>query len=123
MMPRPTRRDLLVVIGRLQALVGAPDIYKNGPTDEMYARLDAEIEKYGGPLPWTGEYPGRDACREFGLWCYWGNPQTREALPTPFTPGGQWLECKAEHPSATEDLNRLLQVAHWDKRLRKWVRR
>jgi len=32
-----------------------PEIYRNGPTKAMEAVFDAEIEKLGGWLPWTGE--------------------------------------------------------------------
>ena len=43
-----------------------PDIYNNGPTEEMYNKLDVEIEKLGGRLLWTGLYPGTEECIEFG---------------------------------------------------------
>jgi hypothetical protein len=29
-----------------------PDSYPDGPTDEMYAVFEAEVDKYGGRLPW-----------------------------------------------------------------------
>jgi hypothetical protein len=88
-----------------------PDIFENGPTDEMEARLDAEVAQYGGRLAWTGDWPGAYACREIGLFC----------LDRPVN--GVWHACGRDHPQATEDLNRLCQVARWDKLQRKWVSR
>lgn len=87
-----------------------PEIYERGPTDEMYAPYDAEVERLGGRRPWSGEYPDCDACREFDLWCRWID-------------GRGWIACEKEHPDATENLNRLHLVAEWDRVARKWVRR
>jgi len=86
-----------------------PDIFENGPTEEMEARLDAEVEKYGGRLPWTGEWPDADVCREIGIYNFWG-------------PGGL-VYCSEDHPEAGEDLNRLHMLAVWDKVKRKMVPR
>lgn len=87
-----------------------PDIWHNGPTDEMYAKFDVEVEKYGGRLPWTGEWPGADACREIGIYSFWSET-------------GGWVSCSKDHPRAGEDLNRLHCLASWDKVKRKWVAR
>jgi len=86
-----------------------PDIYENGPTEEMSARLEIEEAKYGGRLPWTGEWPGDDACRELGLYCYW------DAVK-------KWVPCAVDHPDARPDLNRLPRVATWSKEQRRWIR-
>ncbi len=82
-----------------------PEVYMNGPTPEIEAAHDAEIAKCGGPLPWTGEWPGRAECREFGWFCDKDNPRRR---------------CAADDPGATEDLNRLVW-ARWDKEARRFV--
>ena len=67
----------------------------------------AEVAKHGGPLAWTGEWPGDAECRELGWFCdkYTGAPR----------PAG--------HPHATEDLNRLASEARWDRSARRFVRR
>lgn len=99
-----------------------PLVYENGPTEAMLEKLAREEDKYGGRLPWMGEWPNKDACRELGLWCYWGDRETGE--PQDFDPlkrPGKWFPCDKDHPSASEDLNRLPQVAVWDKVGRKWV--
>ncbi len=98
------------------------EIYVSGPTKEMQDRLAKEEEKYGGRLPWEGEYPGLAQCREMNLWCYWGDAETGE--PTEFKPwekSGRWIACDKDHPAAEEHLNRLYEVAVWDKNQRKWV--
>jgi hypothetical protein len=59
-------------------------------------------------LPWDGEWPGKKECREFDLWCRWGPP---------------WIPCDRKHPDATEDLNRLDEVAKWDAAARRYVRK
>ena len=59
-------------------------------------------------IPWDGEWPGAKACREFDLWCRWGPP---------------WIPCDRTHPAATEDLNRLNEVAEWDAAARRWIRK
>lgn len=98
-----------------------PDIYENGATDEMMAKLEAEEAKYGGRLRWTGEWPGKREAREFGLFVRWADPVTGAAREFP-SPDGTWVPCAEDDPGATEDLNRLRQVARWDKVARSWVR-
>jgi len=78
------------------------------PTDEMYERFDAEIEKLGGRLPWTGHWPNLTECQEYGFWCYW-------------VEGKGWVECSKDHPEAREDLNRLLSSTVWDRMKRRFV--
>lgn len=85
-----------------------PSIYAKGATAQLYVALDAEIERLGGPLPWTGEFPGSADAREQGFWCRWKE-------------GEGWVQCEPEHPEATEDLNRLVTACVWDARQRKWV--
>lgn len=87
-----------------------PEVFNSGPTEAMWAVFDAEVEKLGGRLPWTGEFPGSDACREFDFWCFWDETSRR------------WVRCDRSHPQAIEDLNHLVVFAHWDKIGRRWVR-
>ena len=72
-----------------------PEIYETGATEEMYSKLDAAIEKAGGRLPWTGEWPGAAECREYGFWCYWGPDYGRSG----------WVPCDKDHAGARADLN------------------
>ena len=85
-----------------------PAIFFKGPTPDMHERFDAFIDRAGGRLPWTGEYPGSAACREFGFWCYWDETEG-------------WVQCDRGHPKATEDLNHLVTSARWDAAKRAWV--
>lgn len=59
-------------------------------------------------IPWDGEWPGVKECRELDLWCRWGPP---------------WIPCDRNHPDATEDLNRLHEVAVWSADERRWIRK
>lgn len=59
---------------------------------------------------WTGEWPGKVECREFGWYVL-------------FVPGDGWVRCRADQPGAREDLNRLYVEAVWDKQLARFVRR
>jgi hypothetical protein len=90
-----------------------PDIYENGPTDEMYDKWDAE---WGARrLPWTGVWPGVVECREYGFWCLWG--------PDMNPPRQGWVSVPAGTPGATEDLNRLAIHTRWDAKARRYVLR
>lgn len=90
-----------------------PDIYYNGPTDEMYVKWDAEWEDKREP--WSGEWPGKKECRELGLWCRTlhpdGTPVTKENPITDeerLSGKVQWhVPCEKDDEGATEDLNRL----------------
>jgi hypothetical protein len=86
-----------------------PDLYEGGPTDAMHARCDEEIQQAGGPLPWSGTWPGEAECREFGWW----------AKRNPNGPG--WVRCAADDPKAQPDLNRLGRDATWSRALRRYV--
>lgn len=58
---------------------------------------------------WTGEWPDKAECREYGLWAY-------------FVPNGNpsWRPCSADHPGAREDLNRLIIEGRWDRDALQW---
>jgi hypothetical protein len=82
-----------------------PDIYDDGPTEEMYAKWDAE---WGDRrMKWTGVWPGVEECRKYNLWSY-------------FAEGRGWVRCTKDHPEASEDLNRLLVEYKWDAKLQTW---
>lgn len=85
-----------------------PEVYAGGPTEEM----EAVWEKEWGHrrIPWSGEWPGVAACREFGLWCI------GRAGQVPY-----WKSVPAGTPGATEDLNRLYTEYRWDPDKQKWV--
>ena len=74
-------------------------VYGEGPTEEMWAKFDAEVEKKGGYQTWTGEWPGIAECRDRGWYCQDG-----------FGPSSRWgsfCPCPKDAPGAMEDLNRL----------------
>jgi hypothetical protein len=81
-----------------------PEIYNGGPTDEMNVKWDQEWGHRR--LPWTGEFPGKSECREYGFWCIWGPP---------------WIPVPAGTPGASENLNRLSQECDWDVEKQRWV--
>lgn len=79
-----------------------PDIFCDGPTDEMHERWDRE---WGARrIPWSGEYPGAAECRDYGFWCI----------------GPPWVVVPAGTPGATEDLNRLHRTCRWDQQEQKF---
>lgn len=84
-----------------------PDIYRNGPTDEMYEKWDREWDSRR--MAWTGEYPGVEACREFGWYA--------KRAPV------GWKSCDADDPEGSEDLNRLYSgEARWDPDAQCWIK-
>lgn len=93
-----------------------PDLYNNGPTDEMYETWDATWK--ARRIQWSGEYPGLVECRELGFWCIRhldaeGHHLRWENYVKPGTPG------------ATEDLNRYESLCRvgsfrWDVDEQKW---
>jgi len=86
-----------------------PEIYKGGPTKKMWKVFDAEIEKLGGRLPWTGVWPGEAECIEFGWYSRYSDDKG-------------WERCKADDEGACPDLNRLCGGgAVWDVKARRWV--
>ncbi len=61
-------------------------------------------------VPWSGEWPGKAECREFG-WYSKRNPD-----------GPGYIRCNKDDPDASEDLNRLYEgEAEWDWELQRWV--
>lgn len=87
----------------LEYLEEIEEKYPDGPTDEMYERLDKEFPR----IPWSGEHPGSDACREFGFYCT-GTGTELVSVP-PGTPGAQL------------DWGRLHRECSWNANERRWV--
>lgn len=87
-----------------------PKIFENGPTPEMEEKYWSAVEAVGGPIPWTGLWPGVAECREFG-WYARRNPN-----------GPGYVPCDPREPGAIPDLNRLLREARWDPHRRRFVR-
>jgi hypothetical protein len=83
-----------------------PDIFTNGPTDEMCEQWNREWGHRS--IPWSGEYPGKAECRQYGLYAK-------------FVVGKGWQRCDRNDADATEDLNTLLVKGHWDVDTQKWV--
>lgn len=54
-----------------------PEISKGGPTAEMYVKLDAEIERVGGRMAWTGIWPGYRLSKD----AIWSRDKRRWVLP------------------------------------------
>jgi Zn-finger nucleic acid-binding protein len=84
-----------------------PDIYRDGPTEAMYAAWDTWWD--ARRIPWTGEWPGVTEAREFGWYC----------RRNPDRPG--YLACAPDHPQALPDLNRLSTEARWDANKQRYV--
>lgn len=59
-------------------------------------------------IRWTGEWPGKSECREFGWYAK-------------LLPGRGWVRSTADDPDAHEDLNRLYTDAVWDKRQQRFI--
>lgn len=60
-------------------------------------------------MPWTGEYPNLEQCREYGFWC------KREKIG--------YSQCTRDTPGAMEDLNRLIIECVWDVSKKKFVQK
>lgn len=69
-----------------------PRIYKKGATEQMWCAYDAEVLRHGGPLPWTGEWPGVEDAKRLGFVNAHGHAE----------------------------LNRLVSEARWNKEARRW---
>jgi hypothetical protein len=82
-----------------------------------YLSLD-DPEHDCGDDAWTGEWPGKAECREFGWWSYFG-PDHGET---------GWVQVPAEQvdrlrsfgTNVTEDLNRLAVEAVWDRQAQRY---
>lgn len=59
-------------------------------------------------LPWTGEWPGKAECREFGWY-------------SKMEPGQGWVPCDKDEPGAHENLNRLAIDAVWSKEQGRYI--
>jgi hypothetical protein len=59
-------------------------------------------------LPWSGEWPGKAECRQFGWFAR-------------LEEGRGWVPCQPGEPGAIEDLNRLHAAALWDPRKKRFV--
>jgi len=81
-----------------------------GVYEKWLAHLDAK-----GRLPWTGEWPGKAECRKFGFFV------TRSSVENPR--GRGFVRCDADHPDATENLNRLYTDCEWDPEKKEFVLR
>lgn len=80
-----------------------PEIYNKGPTEQMYAVWDREWKHRR--LPWSGIWPGKLECREYGFWCV----------------GPPWVPVPAETPGATENLSRLYTECVWNVEKQRFV--
>ncbi len=89
--------------------VKAADL-EDGPTEAMYAFLEACVEQLAGRLPWTGSFPGTETCIVFGWYA---------RLVT----GQGWVPCEATDEGAHPDVNRLSLEAAWDATSRTYKRR
>ena len=90
-----------------------PDIFNNGPTEDMREKWDAE---WGDKRElWSGEWPGVAECRELGFYCRDlapdGTPYTKENPLTFADIESRRIKfhvpCNKNDPGAHEDLNRL----------------
>ena len=61
-------------------------------------------------IPWTGIWPGKIECQEFGWY-------------TKMVEGIGWVSCDKDDPEASEDLNRLHTDATWDAERQRWVKK
>lgn len=86
-----------------------PDIYNKGATEVMYEAFDKVVEFYGGPLIWTGEWPGVSECIEFGWY-------------SKMTPDRGWVRCDKDDPGSSPDLNRLA-IQAWDRKAGRFNKR
>ncbi len=98
-----------------------PELYNEGPTEEMWEKYDAVVDTMGGRLRWTGEWPGRAECIEFNLYCRWVSRKTFQPIQFSLEEPGFWMICAKEDEGADVDLNSLFKLAFWCKNRRKWV--
>jgi hypothetical protein len=83
-----------------------PEIYSEGPTNEMYERWDSE---WGSRrLRWTGFWPGTQEAAALGWFCV-------------FDPKIGWVESSKDAPGAQPDLNRFYVSCKWDCEKQVWT--
>jgi len=77
---------------------------------DQYYSCDCTIEQLTNlkRIPWSGEWPGKAECREYGFY-------SKKAS------GKGWIPCGKEEDGATEDLNRLEIECIWNIELQRWV--
>ena len=86
-----------------------PEVFRDGATDEMWERFNAE---WGARrIPWSGEYPGEAECQEFGWYARWDVDRSR------------WVSSTADDPDAMPDLSRLYFEADWNAETQRWEKR
>lgn len=94
-------------------------------------RTNAWVEK--NLMPWTGIWPGTEEAIEFDLWSKWVSTEgfdenlKKVGLTEAFKrlgnkPMGRWEVCTKDTPGATPDLNRLHEVAIWDRKKKRFVK-
>lgn len=86
------------------------EVYENGLPNEQDEEWDRRLE-VRGRMPWTGTWPGKVECREYRWFTRWRIAND---------PRSGYVQCSADHPGASEDLNRLVCV--WDPELKRWAR-
>lgn len=93
-----------------------PDVYVNGPTEEMIAKFNGEVAKMGGPIVFAGLAYGELECREFGWF----------AVRRPGDRG--WVQCAPDTAGALPDGNRYAKACtggepgyRWDPMARRLV--
>jgi len=73
-------------------------------------RWFCDCDDEGEVFPWTGSWPGKAECREFGWYAK-------------MVPGQGWVSCSVNEPGAFPDLDRLNIEMVWDRELGRFVRR
>jgi hypothetical protein len=62
-------------------------------------------------IPWSGEFPGKMECREFGWYSKFSSTL------------GCWVSCDKDEPGSTESLNRLYEDAIWDRGQKRFIKK
>lgn len=83
----------------------------NEIADALLYHYGVDIDHDCGDDTWTGIWPGIVEAREYGFWCYFGPDHGQRG----------WHQVDADHPWATEDLNKVVSYCRWDRTARKWV--
>lgn len=86
-----------------------PDVYYNGPTDEMQKLWDATVGSDNNRIPWTGYINGVLECQQLGWYATFGGA------------GVGWIVSTEDDPNSWEDLNRWYALTVWNPILKKRV--